>query len=506
MREEFKQEQKKEVTQQSAQVEILKQELTLTERTQVESKATENAEKKRVGKKKWGIIGAVVAVVIAIAVGIGIYNSPSNRLARQLELGNKYLEEQKYEEAVVAFEQAIEIDDRCMQAYVGGIEAYLNVDDKEGMEEFYNKSLDVIAELDSDFIEKNIDDIVDIYLYADDVYEDPKEVVTVLEKAMEVTDENPKVEEALIEEYLELAEKYTSEGTYDAALNCYDRLLELAAENEQVMDGLGKCLKKYIDVLMKEKRYEEIRQLAEKYGSIVKNLDFEAILEQIEELERIEAENQAFMQKVYDLMVAKDYEGIQTLEGTEEMQMFLSRMEENRFIYIPEDDGSRSGIGVGIYRLEEEGCYVFYGQYVEGIRSGSGTTYNTNSFGGYSEFNGAWKDDAPNGQGKQVIYRYMSVTGEEIQEIFSGNLVRGLFDGATTNAVIMGGTTYDMSCNVTMGIPEDKTAELTAQMPYITQMIAEGHYVYAYDNPGGKWYFAVIGEDMTMGVIGFRTE
>ena len=79
------------------------------------------------------MIGIIIAVVIVLAVGIGlgIYNSPTNRLSRQLDLGQKYLEEQNYEQAIVAFNEAIEIDPMSVEAYLGLADAYVALDDLE---------------------------------------------------------------------------------------------------------------------------------------------------------------------------------------------------------------------------------------------------------------------------------------------------------------------------------------------------------------------------------------
>lgn len=66
----------------------------------------------------------MMAVGIVFVCGIGIYNAPANRLRRQLDLGNKYLNEQMYEEAILAFDRAIEIDASCLEAYLGKAEAY----------------------------------------------------------------------------------------------------------------------------------------------------------------------------------------------------------------------------------------------------------------------------------------------------------------------------------------------------------------------------------------------
>lgn len=48
-------------------------------------------------KRHLGVIGAAAVIIIALFIGIGIYQSPENRLSRQLDLGQRYLEEMNYE-------------------------------------------------------------------------------------------------------------------------------------------------------------------------------------------------------------------------------------------------------------------------------------------------------------------------------------------------------------------------------------------------------------------------
>ena len=93
---------------------------------QTEQKSTQEPLELQDKKKKIRpVVVAAAVIFIALLAGISIYNTPANRLQRQLDLGNKYLEEQQYEQAALAFEQAIIIDDRCLEAYAGGVEAYL---------------------------------------------------------------------------------------------------------------------------------------------------------------------------------------------------------------------------------------------------------------------------------------------------------------------------------------------------------------------------------------------
>lgn len=70
--------------------------------------------------------------MIAVTAGImTYYNSDHVRLRRQLDLGNKYLAELNYEEAIVAYEAAIAIEPMSVEAYLGLADAYLGLGDAE---------------------------------------------------------------------------------------------------------------------------------------------------------------------------------------------------------------------------------------------------------------------------------------------------------------------------------------------------------------------------------------
>ncbi|MBQ9991564.1 MAG: tetratricopeptide repeat protein [Lachnospiraceae bacterium] len=84
---------------------------------------------KNKGIIKWLIL--LVVIVLVIAFGMKRYSSPQQRLNEQLDLGQKYLEEGNYEEAVVAFNKAIEIEPMSVEAYLGLAEAYVGTGDLE---------------------------------------------------------------------------------------------------------------------------------------------------------------------------------------------------------------------------------------------------------------------------------------------------------------------------------------------------------------------------------------
>lgn len=90
------------------------------------------------GRKNRGWIvalaGGILAVLMFLAivlVGVGIYNAPKNRLKRLLDLGDKYLTAQEYEQAAAVFTQAIEIDPKGSDAYLGLADAYEGIGDTQ---------------------------------------------------------------------------------------------------------------------------------------------------------------------------------------------------------------------------------------------------------------------------------------------------------------------------------------------------------------------------------------
>lgn len=478
---------------------------------QTEQKSTQEPSGLQDKKKKLiPLVVAAAVVFIALLAGVSIYNTPANRLQRQLDLGNKYLEEQQYEQAALAFEQAIVIDDRCLEAYAGGIEAYLGAGDTEGAQDFYDKALAMLSGLDADFLAENMDYAVEIYLAADKVYSDDWEkIAQVLEEGYTMTGENSKIKDKLIENYIQIGKKETQEGSYQEALTVYDRLLELDSTNEETINGLCDCLNKYINVLMEAKQYDEVRALAEKYGDVAVNVDFNTILARITELERIEAENRAFMQKVYDLMAAEDYEGMHEVDGSEEAGAFVERMESDRYIYCPDDNDALSGTGAGVYTYGMGGYYFYYGDYVNNERKGNGVEFQNKSGDCYFVFTGEWSNDAPNGEGEEITVGGVSGNGNGMRydTVTSGVLIDGLWDG-NVNAILTDkqtGEEFDLSFSAAKGIPAENKTEKFISEGWWDERLVEGWYIYTFDHhpdTGNAWW-SLNYEGGLVGITGF---
>ncbi len=221
----------------------------------IENMAAESAvaaSDKRRNRTFMGMIAAAV-VLIAALIGIGTYNIPTNRMSRHLKLGARYLEEQNYEQAVVEFDQVIAIDPMSVDAYLGKAQAY------EGMGD----------------MEKAIETLMAGYEKTGDA----------------------QLRAQLVDAYLEQAAGYVQAADYDSALAVYDKLLELDGENERVQEAVGDCLTDYIEQLISEERYDEAKTLIEKYRDKVSGVDFQAYLDEIEEL-KAEAEREELLANV----------------------------------------------------------------------------------------------------------------------------------------------------------------------------------------------------------------
>lgn len=104
-----------------------------------QEKVLDNIEEKKISKnaiKNTKQIMAVIAVIVGIVViaviaGVCIYNTRGNRLARAFDLGQKYLLEEDYEQAIVEFDKVIEIEPMNVDAYLGKAEACVGLDDME---------------------------------------------------------------------------------------------------------------------------------------------------------------------------------------------------------------------------------------------------------------------------------------------------------------------------------------------------------------------------------------
>ncbi len=122
--------------------------------------------------KKWIIIIAAIAAVVCIAVAAVILvtgNSTERKLAEQLDLAEGYLSELDYENAIAAYEAAIEIDPGCRDAYLELADIYIEQEEYEEAAIILEQGL---VKTDSPAILKKLEDVEEIILSREDFAEE----------------------------------------------------------------------------------------------------------------------------------------------------------------------------------------------------------------------------------------------------------------------------------------------------------------------------------------------
>ena len=91
-------------------------------------------------KKMVMVIGVALLLSLIVAgIFVLVANSNERKMTEQLEMGQKYLDEMDYEQAIVAYETAIEIDPKCEEAYLALADIYVALGDTE-------RALEILAE------------------------------------------------------------------------------------------------------------------------------------------------------------------------------------------------------------------------------------------------------------------------------------------------------------------------------------------------------------------------
>lgn len=365
-------------------------------------------------KMRMGIVFSVV-ILLAGCVLIGINNMPRNRIIRLLELGDKYLEEEQYEEAIVAFKEVIEIEDKNIPAYVGLISVYEQTKAYDELKEVYKQALTAVQNADGE--EESYEQM--IYLDITDSYqEDEKSMLELVDFQIQIGD--------LPEEWEEWINKYITE-------------------------------------LKKERAYNELLALAEKYKDSSINIDFKELEKEIKAQIKKEEENAPVIQMLKESlnrMETEDYEGLSNYLNTN-LDKWNLWQEGN--VYIPEDYSGQNGVGIALYSIDEDTRYLYYGNFVNGQRSGEAMSFIYSDWWSMYELIAVtWENDLPNGEYEYRRPFYFDYVKYSVKE--TGTCVNGILNGNISEVRyvddMMGNISeYTYSYTVSDGIPEDITDE-----------------------------------------------
>ena len=195
-------------------------------------------------QEKQSLTIRLIALFLMLALLLTACKSKAERVQEQLDLGQKYLTELNYTEAILAFTQAIEIDPESIPAYMGRAEAYRGTEQYEEAKTDYTTVIDKAAEQPYTQAEAYLGRGEVSELTADDqaALVDYQTAAEVLETAdpEKITDVTEQMVEALkIRIYNAYARLSAFFGRHEAAVTAYTNALDslaLLPDDADVLD------------------------------------------------------------------------------------------------------------------------------------------------------------------------------------------------------------------------------------------------------------------------------
>ena len=156
------------------------------------------------GSKKRSRLGAVVAVLVSVLIlvlilvgGLVWWNQPAKRVERLIQAGQKYLAEADYDQSILSFQKAIEIDPKNAELYSDLAGAYIQKaqnasdDEKVKLYKLASNSYKEALYYDEDNTQL-VADISDLYVEWSDFYIDQQDydaAIDLIEKGLKIVDE-----------------------------------------------------------------------------------------------------------------------------------------------------------------------------------------------------------------------------------------------------------------------------------------------------------------------------
>lgn len=124
-------------------------------------------ESKEIHSKKkfslWAVIVVLAGVIAIIAVAFitATANSPARKAEKKLSLAERYMTELNYAEAIVLYNEILEIDPKNIQAYKGLFDAYIATDDEEKARETVARAESLLASGDAEDIRTELRTLIE---------------------------------------------------------------------------------------------------------------------------------------------------------------------------------------------------------------------------------------------------------------------------------------------------------------------------------------------------------
>lgn len=492
----------KEQTEQTEQVEQIEQKEQMEqpveqEKTEQSPDTDRSTDKKAQSKwKKPAIIAGIAALVIAGGL-FGYSQTPGQRLNSCLSLGNRYLNEVDYEQAVTEFSKALEIEPRNEEALKGILEVAARTNDQELFQNAFESLLEVYQGDDS-LSEEEWATLVQMALAAEQYYSETS-YMELIQEIMTDT-EDPALKQRYMDILNEEADREWKQNNYEAVLDKLEEAYGMDPENEQIKEELIRVVKAYVDQCRKNQQYEKGMEKIEWLRNLLG--DPELLKEQEDSLTAMQETDSRIQEVVNQLNVCfenDDVDGIMSLMGSEEWKSQTASVYKVFYSQNLLETSEITGEGTGIYNYYDT-IYVYYGSYVNGVRQGQGLWYSYNDrYNSLNKYDLNWENGVPQGHAESDIYTTLTTHGyggvvlgeSKLHQRESFEVVNGIYDGevAIDNTDSDGGSCHLVINYVNgVGVVVDTPSDIQPYLRKGQQIIGWGiEYYYGEDWGGHMW-------------------
>lgn len=204
---------------------------------------TEKADTKKLKTKKRIIIPVIIILVVIIAAvgGIAFYMSPGQQYKRAMNKGDSFMSEKAYSDAIICYENALDIQ-KSREAEKALVKAYIKYAEECAKQEKYDEAIDnFLNALDED--EDNddaLEGLMNAYVgFGNQKLESKayKEAEEKFKNALDLDENNQEALKGIVNCYLGFAEQAVDSGDYDKALEWYDEVLFREEDNASAFRG-----------------------------------------------------------------------------------------------------------------------------------------------------------------------------------------------------------------------------------------------------------------------------
>lgn len=400
--------------------------------------------KKRIPVGTW-IISALS--ILAVAGSLLYASSNTAKATRSINLANRYLAALDYENASIAYSEALEFDPENLEAlrglmkstYAEGdyktlsrtLKTFAGLVDKDNLsvsdellilsmtqnsaEAFddpadYQKFVeDIIKKTDSEDLQEivsegNISTATDLLLQGK--YQEAYELIKDL-----LDDPDSALSDEFKKDFLvKVSELAWSNSDYETAFECLKKASELFPDDPAIKEYLALVTEDYIQYLIDNQEYDKAKDTIDWIKEATGDDSYSDMIVEIDDMEYVDEKLQNIIEMLNKAFDNDDIDSIQTIMGSEEFYSYTSEIKDILFSDSLKGTKRKDGHGTAIYMVDGK-PYVYYGDYKNGKREGTGLWYTSSDVEGLLKYSLTWENDLPNGEGQLDQYVTFTMYG-----------------------------------------------------------------------------------------------